>query len=61
MITVSGQNSIVYVAGANGLLTQTDVDKAAGLITSAKVLVCQLEVPLDVTLSAMKLARKHGG
>ena len=42
-------------------MTADDVRAAADLITSAKVLICQLEVPVDTTLEAMKCAKNAGG
>ena len=54
-------NAIVVVGGANQLLTPDDVSAAADLIGSARVLLCQLEVPMETTLAALRVARKHGG
>ena len=42
-------------------LSCDDVYRAESLISSASVVVCQLEVTPDTTLTALKLARKHGG
>ncbi|KAK7488622.1 hypothetical protein BaRGS_00020075 [Batillaria attramentaria] len=60
-ITVSedGQNSIVIVAGANLLLSEQDVAAAESVISKAKVVVCQLEVPPATSLAALKLAKSH--
>ena len=43
------------------LLDETDVDKAEPLISQAKVVVCQLEVPLATSLAALVTAKKHKG
>lgn len=56
-----GQNAIVIVSGANLKLTETDVQRSEGLISSARVVVCQLEIKPDVTITALKLAKKHNG
>ena len=56
-----GENSITVVSGANDKLTPADVNDAEEIIKNCKVLVCQLEVPKEVTLEALKLAKKHGG
>ncbi|MGC9222936.1 MAG: ribokinase [Terracidiphilus sp.] len=45
-----GQNAIVVVPGANGKMDRAMVDSHAGLIRSAGIVLCQLEIPLD-TLS----------
>ncbi|XP_059177979.1 ribokinase-like [Physella acuta] len=55
-----GSNCIVIVPNANDLLTTDDVEKAEDLIKSAKLVVCQNEVPRETTLYALKLAQKHG-
>jgi ribokinase len=54
------RNCILVVAGANGGLTPDDVRAAAGVVTAADVLLCQLEVPLEATLEALRLARAAG-
>jgi ribokinase len=52
----SGHNCIVIVPGANDLLTPAVADQHSALISGAKVVLTQLEVPLDATLRAMQLA-----
>ena len=56
-----GENSIVIVSGANDKLSPADVEKAESLISSAAVVICQLEVPPETSLAALVLAKKHGG
>ncbi|MFZ5852814.1 MAG: ribokinase [Actinomycetota bacterium] len=55
-----GRNSIVIVMGANDLLTTDEVQAAGPAIAGAAVLVCQLEVPVEVSLVALRLARDAG-
>ncbi|KAL5007956.1 hypothetical protein ScPMuIL_013537 [Solemya velum] len=55
-----GENAIVVVPGANLLLTPADVLAADSLIRTAKVVVCELEIPVETTIAALELARKHG-
>lgn len=50
----AGDNCIVIVPGANDALTFNDLDKASSLFETSKVLICQLETSLDVTLEALK-------
>lgn len=59
VITVeeSGQNSIVVIAGANGMVSPEDVAHARPAIASAQVLLCQMEVPMAANLAALRLAR----
>ncbi len=56
----AGRNAIIVVAGANALLTPADVDAAAPAIGRARVLLCQLEVPIETSLRALTLARAAG-
>src|SRR5262249_18717089 len=53
-----GQNSILVASGANGALTARDVRKAGEAIRSADVLLCQLEIPLEATAEALRIARQ---
>lgn len=56
-----GENSIVIVSGANDQLSPADVEKAESLISSAAVVICQLEIPPETSLAALVLAKKYGG
>jgi ribokinase len=55
-----GRNSIVIVTGANDLLTDEEIEAARAEIAASDVLVCQLEVPVAVSLAALRLARQEG-
>jgi ribokinase len=55
----AGQNSIVVASGANMQLTPPDIDAAAASITSADLLLLQLECPLETVIYAAQLARTH--
>ncbi len=56
----SGQNSIVMVPLANSEMDEATVVRHAGAITSARVLLTQLEIPLEATRAALRLARESG-
>jgi ribokinase len=56
---VTGQNSIVIVPGANDGLVPADVHTAKSAILSADILICQLEIPMDTTLEAFRVAKKE--
>ena len=60
LITVApdGDNTIVVAPLANRRLAPADVD--AGLVASASVVLCQLEVPADTVRRAFELARGAG-
>jgi ribokinase len=56
----NGENSIAVAPGANGRLSPADVKKARALITEAKILLMQLETPLDTVHAAARLASSNG-
>jgi ribokinase len=60
VIEASGMNSIIVISGANSLLSEQDVEAARPVISSAQVLVCQMEVPMAANLAAMRIAHAAG-
>uniref|UniRef100_A0A7G3AV23 Ribokinase n=1 Tax=Lutzomyia longipalpis TaxID=7200 RepID=A0A7G3AV23_LUTLO len=50
-----GANHIVIVVGANNSLSVPDAEAAAAKFPRARVLVCQLETPVDATIRALEL------
>lgn len=56
----TGRNMIVIVPGANMTLTPTEVREARDAICAADVVVCQLEIPVECTLEAFRIARDAG-
>jgi len=59
-VDTEGHNAIIIVTGANDLLTTEDVEAARPVIAGAQVLVCQLEIPLETTMAALRIAREEG-
>ncbi len=55
-----GHNAIIIVTGANDLLTLEEIESARPAIASAQVVVCQLEIPVEITLAALRIARQEG-
>ena len=55
-----GRNAIIIVTGANDLLSLDDLERARPAIAAADVVVCQLELPVETTLSALRIAREEG-
>jgi len=47
----------VLVPGANGVLNKDDVHAAKAIISNAKAVLLQNEIPPDITLEAMHVAR----
>ena len=55
-----GHNSIIIVTGANDLLTKEEIEAARSDIAAAQVMVCQLEIPVEINLTALRIARQEG-
>lgn len=60
IVQPDGTNSIVVIPNANGRLSAKDVQKGRGVIASADVLLLQLEVPVEASLAAAKIAKSSG-
>ena len=58
-IATGGENNIVVVPGANGLLTPSHLEAAASTLRSAGFLLAQLEVPLETVEYLAEFARKR--
>ncbi|CAM3635763.1 ribokinase [Occultella aeris] len=56
----AGQNSIIVIPRANLAVTVADVEAARERIESAAVLLLQLELPMDATVHAARIARAAG-
>ncbi len=54
------RNCIAVAPGANASLAPGDVRSASGTVRAARVLLCQLETPLEATLEAFRVARAAG-
>ncbi|HLY62667.1 MAG TPA: ribokinase [Terriglobia bacterium] len=55
----TGENCIALDAGANNLLTAEAVSASEGALSSAQVVLTQLEIPIEAAEAAMKLGRAH--
>jgi ribokinase len=56
----AGQNSIVVASGANSELAAADVEAMRGVFRGARLVLFQLENPLDTLTGALELARAEG-
>lgn len=59
-VDTEGHNSIIIVTGANDLLTGQEIEAARPAIAASSILVCQLEIPLEISLAALRIAREEG-
>ncbi len=56
----NAQNNIIVVPAANGRVGQSDLERLAERLPQVKILLLQLEVPLEATIAAAKLAHAQG-
>ncbi len=56
----AGNNAIVIVTGANDLITVEEIEAARPAMARAGAVVCQLEIPVETTLAALRAARSEG-
>jgi ribokinase len=54
----NAENSIIIISGANFALDDSDVERASRSMVDAKVLMLQLEVPLEACLKAAQSAKE---
>ncbi|MFF0264374.1 ribokinase [Kribbella sp. NPDC004536] len=60
LVLPDGGNSIIIVSRANAAITTLDVEAAAEVISSSRVLAVQLELPLEASRTALRLASTAG-
>ncbi len=60
LVDAAGDNQIVVVPGSNLHLTAADVRQHAGLFSAARVLLVQMEIPLETVQVCLRLAKHHG-
>jgi ribokinase len=56
----SSQNAIVIVAGGNGHVSSSVVDRFDALLSQAEVIICQLEVPMVTVGHVLRRGRELG-
>ena len=56
----TGKNAINVIVGAPNSLKISEIEKQINLIKSSKIFLTQLEVPKDVTLHCLKIAKENG-
>ncbi len=61
LITVDNQgtNTIIVVPGANHALLPRDLDEVESQIVCSKLVVLQMEIPIETVAHAIDLAKKH--
>lgn len=59
MVGPGGENIISVAPGANARLSPSDVERASGVIASARCVLVQLEVPIETVARTLEIAREH--
>ena len=60
LVLPDGGNSIIIVSRANAAITAADVEAAADVLVASKVLSVQLELPVEASHTALRLASTAG-
>ena len=60
LVDHNGENQIVVVPGSNGRLTPAAVQQHCELMVGVRVLLVQMEIPLETVREALSLAKAHG-
>ncbi|BAZ37460.1 ribokinase [Calothrix sp. NIES-4101] len=56
----TGENQIIVIPGANGLVDKEDVERLSNLLPRAKALLLQFEVPMATVVAAARAAHQAG-
>lgn len=58
VVDANSQNTIVVVPGTNGCLASQDIIAFDGMLQETKVIICQLEVPMETVGHTLKRGRE---
>lgn len=59
-VASDGENQIIVIPGANGRIDRTEITQLEKLLPTATLLLLQLEIPLEIMISAAQAACKAG-
>jgi ribokinase len=60
LVLPDGSNSIIIVSRANAAITPEDIEAAGDVLTGSRVLSVQLELPVEASRAALRLASAAG-
>ncbi|HEX9652820.1 MAG TPA: ribokinase [bacterium] len=60
LVEESGENEIVVVSGSNMKLTPVDIERKRDVLAHSRVLLLQLEIPLECVVRSAEIAHSHG-
>lgn len=55
----NGDNSIIVVSGANMTISSNEICSTEAAIEESNIVITQFETPMDMSIEAFKLAKKH--
>jgi len=56
----SSENMIIVIPGANGKVNEKDLPRLESALERSKILLLQLEIPLEMVVAAAKIAKEKG-
>ncbi|MCL5039677.1 MAG: ribokinase [Firmicutes bacterium] len=59
-VTLTAENTIVVIPGANRRLSPADIDNLLPLMSAAQVLLLQMEIPMETVIQAARQAKGMG-
>jgi ribokinase len=60
LVNKKAENNIIIIPGSNGVVGQEDLARLEPLLAEARVLLLQLEIPMDVVVQAARVAHERG-
>ena len=60
LVDDDGENTIIVIAGANGRVNDSDIERLSPRLTGANSLLLQLEIPIAAVKAAAQAAQKAG-
>lgn len=60
MVDEEGDNSIILIAGTNGLVTEDMIKRHIDIVKNCDIIVMQMEIPVEVICYVKKLAKEMG-
>ncbi len=60
LVNQQAENNIVIIPGSNGAVGRDDLARLEPILAEARVLLLQLEIPMDIVVHAAQMARERG-
>ncbi|QUS57672.1 ribokinase [Pseudovibrio brasiliensis] len=60
-VDANSENSIIVIGGANLAVDESDLERSSDVLETAKIMLMQLEIPVETCLSAAKKVRASSG